>query len=311
MGKSVIITGGTSFLGTALLRELLRHGYECYAIVRRQSVGFAPEMMEHPGFHVIQGELSNPDKFEQRLPMCDLFYHLAWAGVGAQERADRMIQQRNVSMAVTCMRLAARKGAKRFLFAGSQAEYGDRSNLMKETDACNPVIEYGKGKLQVLQKAQNMAAELGFEYVHMRIFSIYGAGDHSWTLVNTCMDAFIKDERISLSSGTQMWNFLYVGDAAVMMRRLGEAIMDSRVSVVNVASEDTRRLKDFVDSIWRAAGKRGKPEYGTLENTLEKPHGIQPDTTGLQRLIAWTPTVTFEQRIRELMVLKASGRINA
>ncbi len=65
-----------------------------------------------------------------------------------------------------------------------------------------------------------LCKELGIRYIHLRIFSAYGPGDHPWTLVESCLDAFTGNAALSLGACTQKWNFIYITDLAKAVRAL-------------------------------------------------------------------------------------------
>lgn len=305
--KSAVITGGTSFIGIALLKELLEQGYACYSIVRPESPRVSLLPMENERLHIVYADLHDITSWEKRIPSCQVFYHLAWGGVGAQGRADTVIQEDNVQLSLACMESAARLGAKRFLFAGSQAEYGILDGFITEDSPCLPEIEYGKAKLRFLEIGKHRAAQLSMEYVHLRIFSVYGPHDHPWTLTNQCLQTFLRNERIALSSCRQLWNYVYVDDAARAIRMMGECPLPDGKPVYHIAGEDTRVLSDFVDAMWHAAGCRGSIGYNERGNTLEKPHGIHPSVERLVSATGWHQSITFEDGIRRMLT---DGGIN-
>lgn len=297
----VVITGATSFLGAALTRELLNQGHICHVIVRPDSPRLSMLPMDNEHLFVHMHDLHSVEVWQKVIGHCDLFYHLAWGGIGALGRANPEIQADNVRMTQKCLQSAYEMGAKRFVFAGSQAEYGVNDNLVSETTPCHPTIEYGKGKLQVLLSCSEQAKQLGIEYVHLRIFSVYGENDHPWTLVSSCISAFIQEEELPLSSCEQLWNFLHVNDAAHAMYLMGVSPLMSEDPVYNIASTDTRKLREFVDIIWYTADCKGHPAYGTRGSTLEKPHGIQPSIEKMRIATGFKPSISFEDGIRQMI----------
>lgn len=295
----IVLTGATSFLGKKLMQTILDKGHECYAIVRPESIEKLDACTDSPLLHVVPCDVTNVGSWEASLPNPDLFFHLAWSGVGAAGRADPKIQAKNVETTLECMKAAHRLGCKKFIFAGSQAEYGPTDDLTDETHPCSPIIEYGKGKLEVLKRCTELSHELKMDYVHLRIFSVYGEGDHPWTLVSQCVSSFLKGETVDLSLCEQPWNFLYVDDAAEMMYLLGAEKTES--GVYNIASTDTRKLKDFVSEIWRLTGEKGRANFGGRVNATEKVYGINPSTDKLQKAISYTPKFSFEQGITSMI----------
>lgn len=121
--KKVVITGATSFIGSAVARALLDRGCEVYGIVRPESK--AKDMLPtDSNFHQIAGDLSDSARWAREIRQVDTFFHFAWGGPGAAGRADVTVQNKNVEDTMQCIHAAAQMGVSRFVFAGSQAEYG-------------------------------------------------------------------------------------------------------------------------------------------------------------------------------------------
>ena len=152
------------------------------------------------------------------LKEADAWLHLGWEGAGSANRQNPELQRKNIGYAMESLRTAAALGCGRFLFTGSQAEYGICREPMREDGECHPVSEYGKDKLEVCRRASAAAGALGLTYLHARVFSVYGPGDHPWSLISTCIDTYLQGGHMEMGPCTQLWNFLYVEEAA---RELG------------------------------------------------------------------------------------------
>ena len=132
---------------------------------------------------------------------------------------------------------------------------------------CAPFSEYGKAKLQMWEKGRRLAEELGIKYMHLRIFSLIGETDHAWTLVMSCVDKMLRNEPMELSDCTQNWNFLYVKDAARQIAKLCQyavEVKDYKSEIYQVASEDTRLLKEFVERIKELTSSKNELHYGAV-----------------------------------------------
>ena len=195
----VVMTGATSFLGKYLIDELGNRGMEVLAIIRPDS---RKKDMYQNVSHVrtVLVDMDDVERWKNEIGNADYFMHLGWDGVGAAGRADVNIQNKNIRDALNCMRGAEALGCKAFLFAGSQAEYGPQTDLISEDTVCNPVIEYGKAKLQVCNQAMALAQNSPMRYYHTRIFSVYGEGDHPWALVSNCIRTLCEGAEMKLSS---------------------------------------------------------------------------------------------------------------
>ena len=196
------------------------------------------------------------------------------------------------------MRGAASIGCKAFLFAGSQAEYGPHTDEISEKSACNPVIEYGKGKLKVLNALFELSNQLEICYYHARIFSVYGEGDHPWALVPSCIRTLCNGEAMSLSSCTQNWNFMYATDAAQVLCAL--LFSKAPKGIYNVAGPDTRTLREFVEEIHAACDGEGTLVFGSY-HSAEKPVSLQPDIMKLISAIGEIPCTAFRDAIDSMV----------
>ena len=123
--KRVAITGATGAIGLALIEKCIEHGTEAYVFVRRDSKRIA-RIPEHPLVHKIYCSLDEMAGLDtQDIPKIDVFYHFAWMkAFGEEARDDLKAQIKNIEYAIDSVELAKRIGCRRYIGAGSQAEYG-------------------------------------------------------------------------------------------------------------------------------------------------------------------------------------------
>lgn len=302
----IVVTGATSFIGRAVVEELLEKRHQVFAAVRPDSTGRGEleAMQRETGgqLTVLPVDLSACGMLDRHPALegrADLWLHLGWEGSGSANRTNPEIQARNIGYALEALGAAARLGCTRFLFSGSQAEYGIADGLMREDSPCHPVSEYGKDKLEVCRRAGERAAELGITYLHARIFSVYGPGDHPWSLVSSCVDTFLKGGHMEFGACTQLWNYLYIKDAVRAIT--GLLLAKSPSGVYNVAGNDTRPLREFIGEIHRLCGGRGTFEYGKRPPNAEGVVSLNPDTGKLYRTANFQPRISFEEGIREMI----------
>ena len=88
------------------------------------------------------------------------------------------------------------------------------------------VNEYGKAKLSFYKQAAPLCREYGMTYFHLRFFSVYGPGDHPWSIISTLTRELPKGETVSLSACRHRWNFMYIRDAAEAVYQLHQTARD-------------------------------------------------------------------------------------
>ena len=210
--------------------------------------------------------------------------------------------QANVVNTIAAMFGADKMGCRLFVEAGSQAEYGTVLTPISEATPCNPFSAYGKAKLEVYRRLSELSAELGIKYLHLRIFSLFGEGDHPWTLVMSSLGKMLRNEAVDLSPCTQHWDFLYVKDAARQIASLCDYALtskDFRSEVYNIASGDSRPLKDFVERMKVLTGSESKLNYGAV--TPQYVVSLQPDMSKTQAVVGKLCEYSFDDVINRMI----------
>ena len=296
--KRYIITGATSFLGEELIHYLSSMpDVEIYAVCR-----LGKRLWNSPNIQIVGASMDEYHKLHEKINRADVFINLAWAGTGHDGRNVASIQERNVQNTLDAIYSAKKMGCQLFLESGSQAEYGDVSTTIDEEHPCNPFTEYGKAKLTVQKEAFRISEEIGLKYIHLRIFSLFGENDHPWTLISTCIDKMLHNETVPLSSCNQYWNFLYIKDAVVQIYKLCEYASQNNKfqhDVYNIASRDTRKLKDFIEEIKVITQSDSLLDFGRI--TPERNISLRPDIKKLESAINFIENYSFKEAIKNII----------
>ena len=281
-----VITGATGFIGTALCEEMLKNGHEVTAVIRpgsekRKKLCFSAVLNTH--LEVVEAALEDFKGLGDQIGKADVFYHLAWNGTSGAAREDFDIQQANIGYMANAVRAAVKCGCRKFVGAGSQAEYGVVHGIAREAETVpHPFMMYGAAKLAAYQMGQVLAKQLGIQLVWPRIYSVYGVGENPGTLVNYVIDTLRKGEVPELSPCENMWNFMYVTDCARALRMLGEK--EETEGIYHVASEDTRLLKEFVEEIRDVVAPGKALGFGRKESDPERTFWLEPDVGKIKNM---------------------------
>lgn len=219
--KKAIVSGANGFIGAAVVKELLSHKYEVYALARENHHAQVPIDEE---VHVIPFSLENIEALEETIPAgkYEAFYHFAWNGSAGTARADTALQLQNVQWTVDCLKMAKKLGCKRFIPAGSIMEH--ETIAAAYTQGNNPGLGYiyGGGKVAAHIMCMSAAVKEGIDLVWPKITNAYGPGERSTRLVNSAIRKCIAGEEPQFTAGTQHYDFVYVDDVARAFRLIGE-----------------------------------------------------------------------------------------
>ena len=233
-----------------------------------------------------------------------VFYHLGWSGTFGEQRNDAGMQQKNVEYTLDAVRLAMHLGCTHFIGAGSQAEYGRFEGRLTPDTRTLPENEYGRAKLAAGIRSAELCRELGLRHSWVRVLSVYGPFDGRNTMIMSVIRGLLSGERVSLTKGEQIWNYLYSGDAARALFMLGASSLSVQSRTYCLAGEAEGELREYILRLCRAAGADesllgfGEIPYGSAQvmyltadiNRLWQDVGFVPETTfddGIKKTIEW------------------------
>lgn len=294
--RRVMITGATSMIGTALAEECIKNGAEVYAVIRPGS-NHRERLAGSPLLHIVECGLENLCSLQMEISV-DVFYHIAWGCTSKNGRQDAVLQERNIKYTLDAVNLAKRLGCKKFIGAGSQAEYGPRDGKTDEKSPVSPQTAYGAAKYAAYLLGRTLCKQQGMCCVWGRIFSVYGVWDHEETMLKYVISELLNRKKPLVSEGSQEWDYLHSKDAGRAFYLLGEK--DVEDGVYCIASGQSRPLREYITELRDAIDPELEIGFGELQSA-GKPHGISADITKLSKNTGFMPEVPFEKGIMELI----------
>lgn len=242
--RTAIVTGANGFIGSALCKELSDTGYEIIAVVKNKTANIS-SIVHLKNLKIVYSDFAEfknlADKITDR--DIDILYHLAWIGSAGPLRGYADVQLNNVKYTCDTVKACAAIKCKRFVFASSIMEYEIKETMATET---TPGINtlYCSAKIAADYMARTIAGCLGIDYVRTVISNIYGPGEISPRLINSSLRKMLNNEHCAFSAGDQMYDFVYITDAAKIFVAVGEKGKANKTYYIG--SQEPRPLKEFL-----------------------------------------------------------------
>jgi len=266
----VAVTGGTGFVGKAVVERLSQEGCKDVACPRSSDFDLCSE--------------DGVRKFYQHYQP-EVVIHLAAAYAGLASGRERPAEAfyNNAIMGICLIEFGRNHGLQKLVAVGSSASYPQAAPLpFKEEDLWEDYphpsnAPYGLAKKMILTQLQAYHQQYGFQSAFLIPANLYGphddfSPDHANVIpaiIAKCVDAQRKDlPRIKLwGDGSATRDFLYVQDAAEGIVRA--AIMLDEPQPINLGSGSETSVRQLAEKICRVTGFAGDLVWDST-----KPSGI-------------------------------------
>lgn len=297
--NKIVVTGATSMIGTALIKACLMRNIKVVALVRRGSKRLE-RLPDSDLIEVVYCGLDDMKSYEPVLADADVFYHFSWASTSKSGgRFDPEAQEPNIRYTLDAVHLAKRFGCKKFVGAGSQAEYGLSDKPLTKETPIRPYMAYGVAKYAAGRLAEMLCASLDMDFVWGRILSVYGPHDNENTLIRYIVESFMENKQPELTPGEQIWDYLYEDDAGEAFLALGES--SQAKGVYNVGSGVGKPLKSFVADIQAVTKSKVPAALGARPYGKNQVMFLQADITSLTNDTGWKPRISFTEGIQNIV----------
>jgi nucleoside-diphosphate-sugar epimerase len=236
----------------------------------------------------------------------DTIFHLA-AFVSVPESMEKPLDcyETNVIGSLNLLQVAQKAGVRRIVLASSAAVYGEREDVVKESDVPKPISPYAASKLAMEQLAQTYALAFHQETVSLRFFNVFGPrqspdSPYAAAIPRLTQDLIVKNQVTILGDGGQTRDFIYIDDVVQGILKAGEA-RGVAGEVYNLAGGKSISIRELVDILHRFFPEAKEPAYGPArEGDIRfsqadirkgtKALGYRPDVEveeGLRRTVEW------------------------
>jgi UDP-glucose 4-epimerase len=301
-----IVTGGAGFIGSMIVRALLREGAGKVVVIDNLLTGKESNLDEvRPQVELHQADIRCYEAIAPLVKGADVLFHLAAIPSVPRSITEPVLSHEvNIDGTFQVFRAAKDGGVRRVVYAASSSAYGDTEVLPKvETMRPQPKSPYAAQKLMGEYYASVFHACFGLETVSLRFFNVYGPRQDPSSPYSGVLSVFMKAllERRSptiYGDGEQSRDFTYVGDVADLNLKAARAPNVSG-KVYNAGNGNRYTLNQIWNWLQKIEAVSIPAQYGPAREGDVR-HS-QADIAAAVRDLGHAPRFTIEEGLRRTL----------
>lgn len=310
--RSVLVLGGTGFIGGNLLRKLISSGFQTTAI------GFAdrgqPERLSLvDGLNVLPAASSKQADMRACLSghRFNFIINLTSGGVHPADRTPANLEESNSAFLVRLLEAVSDLPPELVIHAGSWSEYAQRIDKVpvNENHRLQYGSDYGGAKSIAERDGSACAARLGIAFVTLRLFHIYGPGEPEHRLMPYLISNMSAGHAADLTPGDQVRDFLFVDDmcdAFITILSLKNSVAEGAYNLCSAIPVSVRKVTEtLADTL---GFSHDMLRFGALPARPDEAAWVVGDNKKFEKATGWQPRHTLEEGINKTVsALLAKG----
>ncbi len=294
--KSILITGATGMIGSSIVEEAVKQQYKVTCLIRRGTTR-TDNIPENDNVTLVECNIDEYSSIELK-EKHDVFMHLAWLKPFGNDRDNVDLQLKNVNYTLDAVRFAKKCGCSVFIGAGSQAEYGVQAVDLTPELPVQPESGYGIAKYTAGKLSKMLCQQLGIRFNWLRILSVYGQKDNSYTLISYVINELKNCKSPELTRCEQDWDYLNCKDAARAFLAVAENGIDGKF--YPLGSGKGRKLSEYIKDIQKVINPTIELGFGKKDYYPHQPMHLVADISELTNDTGWKPEIEFADGIKTL-----------
>lgn len=287
--KSILVTGGSGFIPSHLVKRLLSMGARVAVLTRYNSVISNQRLSEvWDRIQVIEADLRNQDSLRQIARLApDIVVHMAaYNHVG--DSFLSVSEALDVNCKGTANVMEAYDGYERFIYTSTSEIYGYQERVpFTEEMKPQPISPYSIGKYGGELYCQMKMRMMKKPVVILRPFNTYGPFQSSKAVIGEVIEKLLKNQPIEATEGRQTREFNFVEDIVDGFIRAMEST-DAIGHIINIGNGVEVAIRDLFLTLKELTGSQSELRFGALPNRPTEIWRMCADNSRARDLLDWT-----------------------
>lgn len=297
--KSLLVVGGSGFIGRHLVRAAQSAGYRV-TVLSLQKVA---ELERLACADYLEADISNLQQlneviservFTNVVNLGGYVNHARYREGGREVIDTHFVGLENIIQCLSWELLES------FVQIGSSDEYGDADSPQHEAMREAPISPYSLGKAGASQLLQMLHRTEGFPAIVLRLFLVYGPEQNNQRFLPQIISGTLKDESFATSLGEQIRDFCYIDDV-VNGILLALSTTKAQGEIINIASGRPVAIRAVIEKVTNIVGS-GSPRYGEVPYRKGENMSLYADISKAKKMLGWAPGVGLNEGLERTIV---------
>ena len=306
--SKVLVTGSDGFIGSHLVEELVKKGYEVRAFVYYNSFNnwgwldtLPKDIMDH--VDVFAGDVRDPNGVREAMKGCDAVFHLAaLIAIPFSYHSPDAYVDTNIKGTLNILQAARDLGTARVLVTSTSEVYGTAQYVpIDEKHPYQGQSPYSATKIGADRLAESFYRSFDLPVTIVRPFNTFGPRQSARAVIPTIITQLLAGkEEIKLGSLTPTRDFNYVKDTAHGFIAMYES--DKTIGQeINIATQKEISIGQLAEELIRQINPNAKIicDEDRLRPEKSEVNRLLGSNKKILELTDWKPQYTFEQGLAE------------
>ncbi|MFZ9035187.1 MAG: NAD-dependent epimerase/dehydratase family protein [Francisellaceae bacterium] len=324
--KKVLVTGGAGFIGSFVVRELLKSDvaevviYDNFVRGKKENIA---QSLKDPRCYVYPygGDIREIDILDKAMEGIDYVFHLAAMWLLHCKDFPKTAFDVNIQGTYNVLEACVKHGVKKLIFSSSASVYGDAVSVpMTEAHPFNNKNFYGSTKISGEAMCTAFNDRYGLSVIGLRYMNVYGPGQDMHNIYSGVVPIMLKkiaenETPVINGDGSQAYDFIYVEDVA--RANIAALLSDVDYGFYNVGTEVQTTIRELCSLILELTESNLEIQYkpygeddarqfvknriGSKEKACDELgfHYRYDLEAGLEKLIQWQSTEQPSENVLE------------
>lgn len=299
MNRTVLVTGGTGFIGSYVLEELLKYKYNIILLIRSSTnTTKISEIIQYIKVYNIDKHTINSVFNENKI---DYVIHLAGAYKKIHEYSNiEDFIRSNIEFGTKILDKMRRYNVKYFINTGTFFEYKIEHKLLKEEQVKSSYNLYAATKSAFSEILKFYSEKYNIKVLDFKLFSPYGPKDNEDKLIGFIIKNHLNNNFFRMTPCQQKWNWTYVKDVALAYRKgiMYFKNMEKNIETFNIGNNKTYSIREIIDIIESFSLNKNLIVHDKLYNKNEIFY-VNCNNDKAKNILKWNPKYSLEHGLKE------------